>query len=293
LGGRRFPVYYRMMRSLRSVGWIPLFVALLGTATAGFSQAIPTGWTIYPTPEEGSAELHCASFSRTVWRVSASEAGMLQIDSGAPPTGRLELPLPHGIRRKKGMVGRQTRLKIPSGWLLGFDGGEFGGGLWFAARTGNTQLLSGEQVLGFTTTPEGVLAVVGVGGQATDVGQVLIVHDSGDSQVTVKTRVVLDGAPEAITPFSEHSVLVVTTHGISQVSSDGTVKRLSKRSFGFLYPNSVVVTKDGEIYVGGECSLLGLYRSLESIRSSGWYVRVATASSVPNLTVSAGRSSVA
>jgi hypothetical protein len=191
------------------------------------------------------------------------------------------------------MVGRQTRLKIPSGWLLGFDGGEFGGGLWFAARTGNTQLLSGEQVLGFTTTPEGVLAVVGVGGQATDVGQVLIVHDSGDSQVTVKTRVVLDGAPEAITPFSEHSVLVVTTHGISQVSSDGTVKRLSKRSFGFLYPNSVVVTKDGEIYVGGECSLLGLYRSLESIRSSGWYVRVATASSVPNLTVSAGRSSVA
>jgi hypothetical protein len=163
----------------------------------------------------------------------------------------LELPLPHGIRRKKGMVGRQTRLKIPSGWLLGFDGGEFGGGLWFAARTGNTQLLSGEQVLGFTTTPEGVLAVVGVGGQAADVGQVLIVHDSGDSQVTVKTRVVLDGAPEAITPFSEHSVLVVTTHGISQVSSDGTVKRLSKRSFGFLYPNSVVVTKDGEIYVGG------------------------------------------
>src|ERR1700683_2035391 len=79
LGGRRFPVYYRMMRSLRSVRWIPLFVALLGTATAGFSQAVPTGWTIYPTPEEGSAELHCASFSRTVWRVSASEAGMLQI----------------------------------------------------------------------------------------------------------------------------------------------------------------------------------------------------------------------
>ena len=230
-----------------------VFAVLLAVDIAAFSQAVPAGWTIYPTPEEGSAALYCANLSKREWRVSESQADTPEINALSTSHWRHELfnqSLPHGIKRKKGMVGRQISLKIVSGWLLGFDGGEFGGGLWFADSGGSTQQLFNENVHGFAATPQGVLVFVGLAHMTLDSGQVLIVHDAGDSVVKMETLAKLDGAPEAIAPFSEHSVLVVTTRGISQIGSDGTVNKLLQRSFGFLYPNSVVVTKDGVIYVG-------------------------------------------
>jgi len=229
------------------------FAVLLAIDIAGFSQAAPAGWIIYPTPEDESPTVYCANLSQREWRVSESQADIPEITALSTLHWSAELSnqsLPHGIKRKKGMVGRQSSFKTASGWLLGFDGGEFGGGLWLAHSSGRTQQLSSENVHGFASTPEGVLIFVGLAHMGLDSGQVLIVHDADSPQVKVETLAKLDGAPETITPFSEHSVLVVTTRGISQIISDGTVNRLLERGFGLLYPNSVVVTKDGVIYVG-------------------------------------------
>jgi len=257
------------MRCSRLVRWIQPFMALAAMPVAGFSQVAPTGWTVYPTPEEGSASLYCANWSRTTWRVSMSEAGALHIGSESAPVLYWDYQLPHGVRRQKGMIGRQSRLKIPSGWLLGFDGGEFGGGLWFADSSGRTQNLSGQNVRGFVTTPQGVLVFVGM---TFDSGRVLIVHDAGGSVVKAENLVQLDGAPEAITPFSENSALVVTTHGITQVSSGGTTNRLLERSLGLPYPSSIVVTKDGAIYVGMRMFVVRLLPQ-SGLYTEQWLVR--------------------
>jgi len=50
------------------------------------------------------------------------------------------------------MVGRQTMLKLRNGWLIGFDGGEFGGGLWFAGEDGSMLTLNRENIHGFIET---------------------------------------------------------------------------------------------------------------------------------------------
>ncbi len=60
----------------------------------------------------------------------------------------------------------------------------------------------------------------------------------------------LDGAPEAFSKVSVDKVLVVTTQGVSQVSSNGAMEKVLSRNFGMLYPNSIVSTKDGAIYTG-------------------------------------------
>jgi len=44
--------------------------------------------------------------------------------------------------------------------------------------------------------------------------------------------------------------LVVTTHGISRITSSGEHQTLTHSIFATLYPNSIVVTPDATIYVG-------------------------------------------
>ena len=146
------------------------------------------------------------------------------------------------------MIGRQSLFKMPGGgWLLGFDAGEFGGGLWSADSSGNTHKLSGENVRGLVDTPQGVLVFVGLAHLGLDSGNVLIVpYTAAD----VKTLAKLDGAPEALTRISNDTALVVTTHGITEISSSGSAKTLLHADFGLLYPNSVVSTPDGTVYVG-------------------------------------------
>jgi hypothetical protein len=159
--------------------------------------------------------------------------------------------LPQGVKRQQGMVGRQSLLKIPGGgWLLGFDAGEFGGGLWSADPSGNTHELSRENVRGLADTAQGVLVFVGLAHITLDSGSVLIVPYAAKSNAEVKTLVKLDGAPEALTRISSDTVLAVTTHGITEISSSGSTKTLLHRDFSLLYPNSVVSTPDGTVYVG-------------------------------------------
>jgi len=142
-----------------------LLTSLLIVATVGGSaeaQSPPTGWVIYPTPESGSSAMQCANYSHLEWRVSLSEAGTAQIVPRPKPYGAKssKLDLPAGVKRQEGMIGVESTFKLQNGWLLGFDAGEFGGGLWFAAVDGKTQELSKENVHGFIETQQGVLVFV-------------------------------------------------------------------------------------------------------------------------------------
>jgi hypothetical protein len=232
-----------------------LLTALLAAATVGGSaeaQSPPIGWAIYPTPEDGSSAIRCANYSDQEWRVLLSEAGTAQIISRPKPyrVKSSKLQLPAGVKVQKGMVGVESTLKVQTGWLLGFDAGEFGGGLWFADLGGKTQELSKENVHGFIETPQGVLIIVGLAHGAIDSGKVLIVPYAIKYQTDLKTVVKLDGAPEAFTKLSADTVLVVTTQGISQISSSGVGKALHRRRFGGLYPNSIVSAPDNTLYLG-------------------------------------------
>jgi hypothetical protein len=219
------------------------------------AQTIPAGWVLYPTPKEGSFSIQCASASVRPQRVSLSDNGQLDIQQLPASYERDEYSkqqLPQGVKRQQRMTGRQSLLKMPGGggWLLGFDAGEFGGGLWSVDPSGNTHELSRQNVRGLVDTPQGVLVFVGLAHLGLDSGNVLIVPYTATSKAEVKTLAKLEGAPEALTRISSDTALVVTTHGITEISSSGSTKTLLHADFSPLYPNSVVSTPDGTVYVG-------------------------------------------
>jgi hypothetical protein len=230
-----------------------LLTSLLTAATAGGSaeaQSPPTGWAIYPMPENDSSAMQCANYSQLEWRVSLSETGTAQIVPRPKPYGARFSKLPAGVKRQKGMIGAESTFKLQNGWLLGFDAGEFGGGLWFADVDGKTQELSNENVRGFVETQQGVLVFVGLAHMGLDSGKVLIVPYKITSQTDLRTLGELDGAPEAVSKLSDDTALVITTQGISQIASSGVSKTLLRRRFSGLYPNSIVSASDSAIYAG-------------------------------------------
>lgn len=230
-----------------------LLTSLLTAATAGGkaeAQSPPTGWVIYPMPESNNSVMQCANHSELEWRVSLSEAGTAQIAPHPSTHGAGSSKLPPRVKRQKGMIGAESTFKLQNGWLLGFDAGEFGGGLWFASVDGKTQELSNQNVRGFVGTQQGVLVFVGLAHMFHDSGKVLIVPYNITSQSDLRTLVELDGAPEAVSKLSDDTALVITTQGISQISSSGVSKTLLRRGFGGLYPNSIVSASDSAIYAG-------------------------------------------
>jgi len=242
---------------------LPLWLVLAAVVNVQ-AQSLPSGWTPYPTPKSGSETLRCANYSiRREWRVSVSN-GTLEIAvipferGGAQSQVFNKQELPAGIQRVKGMVGLQSTLKLQNGWLLGFDGGEFGGGLWFASDDGTTQILNRENVHGFVTTPQGVLVLAGLAHLTLDSGKVFIAPYVVKSSSDVKLLVDLDGAPQAFTKVSDDVMLVVTTRGVSRIRSSGGSELLLRRDLGLLYPNSVAATPDGVIYVGARLFVVRL-----------------------------------
>jgi hypothetical protein len=201
-------------------------------------------------PESNSSVMQCANHSELEWRVSLSETGAAQIGPHPNSHGGGSSKLPAGVKRQKGMIGAESAVKLQNGWLLGFDAGEFGGGLWFAGVDSKTQKLSNQNVHGFVETQQGVLVFVGLDHLGLDSGRVLVVPYKFTSQTEVRILADLDGAPEAVSKLSDDTALVITTQGISQISSSGVSKTLLRRGFGGLYPNSLASASDNSIYAG-------------------------------------------
>ncbi len=208
--------------------------------------APPAGWVRLPTPMEGSFALECGNYAGHSWQVSLKE-GSLEISPLANRSDRSSEPglLPQ-LKVERGMAGRESMWKLPDGWLLGFDGGEAGGGLWRTNDDGSvSRKLLSENVYRFLPFSQGVSVLAGVVRGVRDSGKVYTFSSN-----EIHPLVDLDGAPVASMRESEGSILVATPHGVSRVSAAGMVEVLSAEPFSRLYPNSVAITADGTVYVG-------------------------------------------
>ena len=83
--------------------------------------------------------------------------GSVQI-SGLSDEEPEKISLPQFLKLSKEMIGSRSLLRTADGWLVGFDAGEFGGGLWWFNNEGddNRKLLS-ENMHSILQTTNGVL----------------------------------------------------------------------------------------------------------------------------------------
>jgi hypothetical protein len=161
-------------------------------------------------------------------------------------------PLPEHLTRKQRMHGVPTVLHLDSGgWIVGFNWGEFEGGLWSTNQDGSETktLLSRADVHALFLVRGGVIALTGVAHLTLDEGDAFLVPVS--EWDTAKAIHVLDlhSSPEASAQDSADTALVATNKAILRIDATGAIETLLELPNGALFPRSVIVV-DRTIYVG-------------------------------------------
>ena len=232
----------------------------IGQAPQQRSNDLPRGWFVYADEKLKNATEHdtrCFNLSRNEWKVSA-EAGGTRIAENS--RGQVEAPALPRLIHQEDMTRLQSVTRVNDGWLLAYDGGEFGGGLWLTNDDGSdVRRISNRDVRAVVMRDDGVLILSGL---------VHIVLDSGDASfyalphnmnMALQWSIKLDGAPTAYAQQSG-AVIVATTHSLDRLTTSGHLEVLHEFPSWIVqqYANSMAISADGSIYIGMRMFVLRL-----------------------------------
>lgn len=251
--------------------------ALLPTVVHAQMLTMPPGWvsTAEPSgPFDEHSKLYEANHSSHEWRVSAP-TGRLEIrNEGKRTREESGLAFPPHFHRTKDMIGRAMTVRADGDWLIGFDAGEFGGGLWWTSQDGKrTKLLTRENVQAFVRRDKDVIVFTGLSHMGYDRGAAYLFRSTiNDGKIT---RIAdLDSAPSAALLENNGSVLIAVSNGVVTLQPDGSVVRLYKHeNMRILYPNSVAGEESDAIFIGMRFYVLRLHRRGDGIFESTWFER--------------------
>jgi hypothetical protein len=266
----------------------------MATAATAGETPVPVGWISRPIPAEGAPEWNCANWSHDEWVVSTAE-GQLTISRHDP--NRLLAtfpfdPLPQPGETKEDLAGPSVVRATKAGYLVGYDEGEFGGGLYWFRDDGRTHVeLRPPTRARSEWFPDNVHAIAehdgkffvfqGLSHLSLRLGRVLKVRQSNERWL-VSVLVSLEATPEAIAEERPGTWLVASTNGVSRVTARGTTERLWGRPEVLVYtnPGSIAVGNDGSIYVGMRAWVLRLVRSRPKAR---WRADLLAPASCPRM----------
>jgi hypothetical protein len=200
-------------------------------------------WIAVAPPEPGSDAWLAANHDSNTWFVSlrdghpyAQRRGELRDDPG-DRSGPLPFEIKEGSALE-GLAGNRLSTKVADGWIVAFNAGEFGAGVWWFSPDGKTRYKIAEAwVVDFLSTKVGLLALEGIahGGQSD--GRIIrLVRDRG-GRWRSEDLIDLKHAPQVGVMRDDGSLLIATTRRLLRVvPSDKTVEVLHKDAFwGGLY----------------------------------------------------------
>jgi len=245
-------------------------------AVAGPGEpVVPLGWVSRPVPASSDSEWTCANWSPDEWSVSTA-SGRLEISRADSAQRAVSLPFEPLLapdEDEKYLTRPSVVHAVPGGYLVGYDRGEFGGGLyWFSANGRRHTRLAPAARAHSDWFPENVRAISeyngtlfvfqGVSHLTLRMGRVLKVRPS-DKGWLVAVLVVLEATPEVVFEERPGKWLMASTNGVSRVNASGTVTRLwgSADVLVYVYPSSIARTADGNVYVGMRAWVLRLLMS--------------------------------
>jgi hypothetical protein len=229
-------------------------------ATSGRDH-IPVGWYEYPSDKLENldeASKQCFSFSRNDWHVMVDGSDVtfekrLRQDNAAAPA------LPPLLKPENGMPGRnvsdglRTAIHYRDGWLLAYDGGEWGGGLWLTNEDGSrTKRIVDSNVRAVVAIDSGILVLSGLAHLTMNFGNASIFSNPSGLDISLQHTTQLDGMPSAPTKAPDGSVLFVTTDGLYKVTKIGELQRLANLPKWTRHqsPDSMAIAANGTIFVG-------------------------------------------
>jgi hypothetical protein len=165
-------------------------------------------------------------------------------------------PLPFAIEEnfQEGLAGRRLNVKADDGWIVSFNRGEFGATLWWFSPDGTRRdkISSMEWINSFLFTDTGLLALEGISHGFGSNGRIIRLSPGVDGRWHSKTLVPLNEEPHVAVKDVDGSLIVATHNRLVRVHpASKKVEVLLRDVFwSGLYPNSMVLTPQGTVYLG-------------------------------------------
>jgi hypothetical protein len=221
----------------------------------------PRSWSTQPPSDEDYDEM-MRHHSFCGWVVSA-EDGQLQATAHARAnTTAKTLPFQpkfqpcHEVlrcgEREPALEGDPPQrvsdyLRTDHGYLVAYDSGEWGGGLyWFSPEGDLLGTLSEENTHRLISTPSGILVFEGVAHLVIDRGRVLRLTWANKAWKVEARK--LPGAPRAVAPQPDGSVLTIAHEMLLRIAP--TLQVTLIHNSDWWWANSVVQMPDGSFYIG-------------------------------------------
>lgn len=210
-------------------------------------------WIKVIPPKPGSQELDDAARSEYEWQV--------EMKGDKPTAHRRNVKaeeanaLPPLIKRTRGPhpePGEIHSVQVTDGWLISFNAGESGGGIWWYGNDGRQSYkVSNDQVVQFLPAKRGLFALEGVEHFNSERGQILQIQQNNQGQWMTSTFYNLGHAPDVGMILTGGDFLVSTNQTLVRVHPDKTETVLIPKVFWTgLAPRSIAISSAGDIYLG-------------------------------------------
>ena len=231
-----------------------LFIAFAATAclTSLFAEenrSVPiTNWISTPASKLSEKYWTGANWSRIEWVVETENGQVFARRDAKHSSTNLPFEIKQASADQRGI---RHEVKVADGWLAGWNAGEWGGSVWWFSPDGNTsQRVSKHQVIGFYPVADGVLAPAGLAHLGISEGK-LIKFAKANGQWSPREVANLQAAPQAASLDKDDTLIIATTERLLRVKPSGDVSVLLPTTFwGTLYPNSMVIDAQGNVWIG-------------------------------------------
>jgi hypothetical protein len=194
-------------------------------------------WTAMAPPEPNSDAWFAANHD-------VAHEWVVSLRDGHPYAKLLSRPvarsdsLPFEIERgsaSEGLAGTRLSCEVADGWIVAFNAGEFGAGLWWFSPDGKGRYKIAEAwVRGFYSTDGGLLAIEGLAHKGRSAGRIIRLVRDGGGRWRSEDLIDLKHAPEVAVKRADGSLFIATTVRLLRVvgsteARKGVLLRLRSR----------------------------------------------------------------
>ncbi len=246
-------------------------LALAAQYSVGAKRKAPDGWYVYPneklTDVSDSTTL-CFNYSQNDWQVANERDGIAI--TRLPRTKHndaLAQQLPPLFTKQSGMPGNtksaglRDAMHFQNSWLIAYDAGEWGGGLWLTNEDGSeAKRIVKHNIRALVRVEDSILVLSGLSHTTMDFGNAFIFSEPDGLNISLRRTVKLDSVPSGHAMAPDGTVLFVSDRGLNSITKSGDLQQLVKlpKWTSQLYPNSIAISADRSVFIGMRMFVLRL-----------------------------------
>lgn len=205
-------------------------------------------------------ELACTVYSSLFWSTSVKNG--VAHATELPVRSHVD-PLPFKVAPSIDRDGDRWVTEVPDGWMVGFDAGEFGGGLWWFNRDGTSSRrirpafrapahpddpFRAENVVGLPVVGGERLVLMGLDHLVGRSGRIFRLARAA-AVWTLNSAAVLDSSPDVWFVDGDR-LLFLTDSGLWSADPKGNATRLHPIELGEFAATALVRAPDNALYIG-------------------------------------------